>query len=110
MEDSYHGLLSLLNPWRIFGVGVHMASDRDWSVLPRETAKDGVLIVVQRRSGGGISANTYSGTAHRWMGGSGATSAPNPWGVSNLSSFFPGSTHALQVPSGRMTGGGVSTA
>ena len=106
VEDSEHGLLSLLHPWRIFGVGVHMASDRDWSVLQRETAEEGVLPVVKSRSGGGVYANTYSSTSHRWMGGSGATSAPNPWGVSNLSSFFPGSTHALQVPSGRMTGGG----
>ena len=41
--DGEHSILALYHPWRIVKVGVHMASDRDWSFLPRETMEeDGV--------------------------------------------------------------------
>ena len=63
VEDSEHGLPALLHPCRIFGVGVHTASYRDWSLLPRETADEGGVTVVQSRYVGGLSDNTYSGTA-----------------------------------------------
>ena len=62
-EDGEHGLMSLLHPWNIFRVGVHAESDRDWSLIPRETSEEGGLPVVKSRSGGGLSPRTYSGTA-----------------------------------------------
>ena len=41
--DGEHSILALYHPWWIVKVGVHTASDRDWSFLPKETmAEDGV--------------------------------------------------------------------
>ena len=64
VEDGEHGLPALIHPWRIFGVGVHAASDRDWYLLPRDTVDEGGVTVVQSSYVGGLSANTYSGTAY----------------------------------------------
>ena len=105
-KEGEHGILALLHPWRIFGVGVHAVSDRDWYLLPRETAQECGVPVVQSRSGGGVSAIIYSGIEKRWPGRSGETSDPTPMGGSEISIFILGSTHMPPVPSGRMTGGG----
>ena len=50
VEDGEHGLPALLHTWRIFGVGVHAESDRDWYLLPREIAEEDGVPVVQSRS------------------------------------------------------------
>ena len=79
-EDGEHGLPALLHPWRSFGVGVHAASDRDSSLLPRETVEENGVPVVKSRSGGGVSANTYSSTAQSSSGGFRVDFIPHPLG------------------------------
>ena len=105
-EDGDHVLPALLHPRRFIRVGIHAANDRYWSLPPRENAEEGGVTVVQSRYGGGVSANKYSGTSQCWPEGSGANSAPTPWGCSDLSSFLPSGIHAPLVPSDRITGGG----
>ena len=59
-------------------------------------------------AGGRVLGETYPGTSIHWLGGTRATSAPDPTPGegSDLSYFFPGGADVPQVPSGRIPGGG----
>ena len=65
LNDGGHGLPSLFFPWQIFGVGLHVASDGNWHLLPGETTVEGGVPRVQGGADGGLSTNSSSGAARR---------------------------------------------
>ena len=86
-----------------------MESDRDWSIIPVETAAKSGVPGLWSRAGGRIYDQKIQGQNRVDWGGQGQLQTPPPPAPregSHLSSFLPGGAHAPPVPSGRKPGGG----
>ena len=42
-KDSEHGVPSMLQPWWIFGFGIHATCDRGWTLIPIEADAAGTV-------------------------------------------------------------------
>ena len=83
-------MTSLLHHWQIVGVGIHVASDGGWSLIPREIVAVGGVPGVQGGSVYSFLDDTSSCTSRHWPAKTGATSSP-------------------QTPKPRPPGGGAHT-
>ena len=69
-------MTSLLHHWQIVGVGIHVASDGGWTLIPREIVAEGGVPGVQGGSVYSVLDDTSSCTSRHRPAKTGATSSP----------------------------------